>query len=1765
MKRLICVVLVLVFLLEASPIEALAESAGMITAEELAEAWALTGLDENAAAYHEGMEADGAMNAMQLAGWLDSLLDQEMNTLGNIHADLEQALADMQARNDGAYQRLVQSNEGQSYLNRSRELYAASENLREQLRWHKDQLESKSGRIRYMIDSLSEGQLTKAQKLRYSETIRAYTRDLKNIRNEITGQADAWDTKISSWHDTLNGRGTANDSVSAGLGDWISQVMDASAPSVQASSVRASTLYPDNGGSTLLGRLSPIRSALAEDDDLIHVIVLDDSVFILTLTDDDGPVSGATLTLRDLLADEKKRQDITAVTDATGSAIFQTKRFIQKSDNTMTVSMHAEIPNHREIFVNELRVACGEQLEISASKEYELPYVQSLDFNGHDIMLSEWNAMFSTQNDMKHTFTVLINHSAPVKLTLVYTDAETQKEVRKTVSVAKPEQGFTSKVKLTDYWKRKMKPGSKISFVLSDDSGYSENIPTKLNMVQAEFEQPFLDKDNKLLEALTEGMGFGFTIPESAGKPWAGSTLSLENIPILEKYMPHVQLDIDGSLMISVGYTPPSDDNGWKSKDQLELEEIRKQNEQDGKWKANKIAGGFMDMVDTHPKSFLGAAQADIGLFATLFARWPKDEDGRYNIHLDGSVGCTFTLGAEFTYMTGGFFASIGVTASLALAFGLGVQITSDKNLHPMNWSLDFGHSGFTVIIRLTVTVSLGLGIKGVASAGITGSASFSIVLLLTLEPAVSVSFHANVSLVFQILWVKYEISLWSFSKQIYPSQSSDASLLSLMARQPVNAGAEEEPEPQRGEIGSTPLSNESFPDLMADLAPVSTYSMLNSQVRYLNLNGIPFMLYIQQAPSDFGGCHVAWVNLTNGQTGNFLSFLAGHGLEPASASAVDPSLTEFAFDIRQLEDDPGMALLAFLRTREMEEEGTAAMEDGTVVRYDAPVNSQAVIMGIMEKEGRLVPAEGDERLPAVYAFDTETQFGYLADDIRISDYRFVKDRAECAVSVQEHLRFDQSELTTARRMGVTAISRKNEGSRIIQYHKDEDREAPKAGTSRTSQWAAIPNTTAVERGKSDIYTPIYALEIDPNKPDERTLAVDGANQGRVEIDSGNIIYFNMLSSETLDFSLGYAGSKVTDWIFYLEREQVGEGNERTVLKGLKNETAYRWVQPLETPAFVVSLMNLVKTDFDIAVPTPRFDIQKIYGSIYLYWLETGAKEKDDGPDTTRLSGIVFDPAGNVCMGKYVLAEFKSSQLSGLPAHVFLGADGKGYFMATESGAANARKATLYSFPLQIVPSVEIATTVLDSNVVKPGAFLDINIGLTNKGNAPIGVFDIQAVLGENDVFETMHMDTEHPVNNSITTQDGTAIELTGEHTFYRLEESSEPMVQHEWLLNRVSYSASAYTGITDVKEYSEKVTTDMLMPGAFTGYKTALKIPADWKGGAKDINLRHSAIAVQRNFVRAAALNSGVAMDASLFNLNDGSLGRIEYTLNSQGTALERAASPANAAGDAALYANSVSAGSPLKLNHDIHGIKVFHRVYDDPNGNERITITILNQAETHKHLRLYAELYPDRAEEPLYLDLPYYEDSTSNGRTHSIDMAMSSLLGGRKCRELRVVIRAKGVKETGLLDNEFILHFDDDDINDPFRFTLQPADRLAMAGETVMFTVAAAGGFAPYTYQWQVNRGLGMGWEDIADATADKLTLKDVAENMDGWLYRCVAADHNRSTATSESAALHLKKTPATGDGSTIIWYSVIALAAAALYLLLRRRRLRAGQAKQ
>ena len=1776
MKRLICAVLVLIFLLEASPIEAMAESAGMITAEELAEAWALTGLDEDAAGYHEGMDVDGAMNAMQLAGWVDDLLDHEMNTLGNIHTDLEQAIAEMQARNDGSYQRLIMSNEGQNYLNLSRELYAASEDLREQLRWHKDQLENKSGRIRYMIDSLSEGQLTKAQKLRYSETIRAYTQDLKDIRNEITNQADTWDASISNWRNTLNGRSASNDPVSAGLGDWISQVMNDSAPAIQTSSVRASTLYPDNGGTSLLGRISPIRSALAEEDDLIHVIVLDDRYFVLTVKDDDSFVKGAAIILRDQLAEEKDRVDIAAVTDDYGNATFETKDFIQDDDGTMTVSMYMHIDGYREIFVGELDIARGTQYFISANDKVENPYIKSMDFNGHDIMLSEFNAYFSSENHLQHDINVKVIHQAPVKVTMTYTDVNNLKELKsKTINLPRRNTKGESVAVFEDYWKKILAPGKEVNITLSEDSGFSETVVAKLTMVQAEYEQPFLDSGNKLLGSLVQDMGFGFTIPESVGEPFGGSRLSLENIPILEKYMPHVSVDIAGYAMISIGSTPKEDPLAkWETKDQKELDAIQEKNEKDGNWKANKVAGGMFGLIQTQPTAFLGVAKADVTFFATLFGRWPQMEDGQYDIHVGGSIGAALTLGAEFTWTNGGFFVSAGVTASLAVALGLGAEIVTDENLKYKRLTLDFGQTGVTIFIRITVTLSVGLGLKGVASVAAVGSASFNIVILLTASTllgstALSVSFDASVDIVFEILWIKYSINVWNYNKQIYPPESKAVSLLASMS---ARANEEEEPEPQKGEIGRTPLSVESFPDLRAELTTVCNYDLVNSQVRYINLNNVPFMLYIKRyddVPYP-GGCWVTWVNLESSETGTFQLFLVDHGFEryPIDEGFM-PGIKvkrpiDYAFDVRRLEDDTSKALLAFLRTYFMDDQ-TVTMDDGTEVTYQKPRTSKAFIMGITEKDGRLIPAEGqgDERLPVVYSFDTEEKFGYLGGGISIGDFRIVNDRSVCSVSVQEYLPYDQNELTAARRIGVVGISQKDAANNLVQYKKDEDRDAPKEGTVRTSQTASVPITCK----KDQISLPIYALETDPSKPDNRTLTMDGGYFARTELDNGNIVYYDMISTQEISFYQGHQNATATDYLLYLVREEVGEDAERTVLKGLKCEKEYTWtiIDPIKGDAWLDSKMKVLMTDFDIAVPTQRFDMQKIYGNIYLYWLETGVKEKDDDPDITRLSGVIFDPISNICMGKYVLAEFESSQLSGSPSHIFLGADGKGYFMAAEVSAANGQRATLYSFPLQIVPSVEIATTVLDSNVVKPGAFLDINIGLMNKGNTPISVFDVQAVLGEDEVFETMHMDIEHPENNRITAQDGTAIELSGEHTFYRLENSGEPMVQSAWTLYGVEYEVASYTGQHDNQHESRRyVTTDMLMPGAFTGYKTALKIPANWEGGEKDINLRYSAIAVPRNFVRAAALNSG-AMDASLLNLNDGSLGQIEYTLNSRGTALERAASPANAEGDAALYASSVSVGTPKKLNHDIHEIEVFHRVYDDPNGVERITITIVNQAETHDHLQLYAELYPDRAEEPFYLDLPYYEDSTSHGKTQNIDMAMSTLLGGRTCRELRVVIKAKGVKETGLLDNEFILHFGDDDINDPLRFTLQPADRLAMAGETVVFTVAVAGGYPPYTYQWQVNRGLGMGREDIAGATDEQLTVKDVTEEMDGWLYRCVARDHNRNTATSESAALHLKKTPATGDGSSIIWYLVIALSAAALYLLLRRRRLQAGQRKQ
>ena len=88
MKKWIAAMLILLMLPQVLPLNALAAAGHVLTADELAAAYALTGLGNSGAqsnsAYHKGMKPNTTWNAMQVSDWLDEMLDTYLFSVEDI-------------------------------------------------------------------------------------------------------------------------------------------------------------------------------------------------------------------------------------------------------------------------------------------------------------------------------------------------------------------------------------------------------------------------------------------------------------------------------------------------------------------------------------------------------------------------------------------------------------------------------------------------------------------------------------------------------------------------------------------------------------------------------------------------------------------------------------------------------------------------------------------------------------------------------------------------------------------------------------------------------------------------------------------------------------------------------------------------------------------------------------------------------------------------------------------------------------------------------------------------------------------------------------------------------------------------------------------------------------------------------------------------------------------------------------------------------------------------------------------------------------------------------------------------------------------------------------------------------------------------------------------------------------------------------------------------------------------------------------------------
>ena len=200
MKKWLSAILMVLLLVQALPLGALAGAGHVLTEEELAAAYALTGFgDSNVqrnAAYHKGMKPNATWNAMQVSDWLEEMLGTYMYSVEDILTRASIKLAKLQESDPEGYSRFSDdSSEYTGVATYIQEMYRTAEAMREEMRYLQDRIDEQAGIIAELGRQLKEGvdSLYPSDRVRLSAKIKTATAELKAARQEAEDRADEWD------------------------------------------------------------------------------------------------------------------------------------------------------------------------------------------------------------------------------------------------------------------------------------------------------------------------------------------------------------------------------------------------------------------------------------------------------------------------------------------------------------------------------------------------------------------------------------------------------------------------------------------------------------------------------------------------------------------------------------------------------------------------------------------------------------------------------------------------------------------------------------------------------------------------------------------------------------------------------------------------------------------------------------------------------------------------------------------------------------------------------------------------------------------------------------------------------------------------------------------------------------------------------------------------------------------------------------------------------------------------------------------------------------------------------------------------------------------------------------------------------------------------------------------------------------------------------------------------------------------------------------
>ena len=1349
---------------------------------------------------------------------------------------------------------------------------------------------------------------------------------------------------------------------------------------------------------------------------------------------------------------------------------------------------------------------------------------------------------------------------------------------------------------------------------VSESDTFKEGIPkwtegtvvvkTSLKTEAAKLPGPII---NKYLNAafFSSSSLFSLDIPlnTKSDAEWLKNLNLSMDLPF-EKYKPKIYGATNGFMVVSLGVSLPSVfEEGLETWESQDVKSLKNMTDYSSKksgfkkflsankdlWKLAKVKGGVG----------LRKVKADVFPFAALQFRWNYNaKNGHWEgVDLAGTLGISGTLDVSFTgqYMVGGVFpvtAGLNFNATLTLAANLGgtLALRDGEDLTEANMlktGVDPRIAGGSLGLKLMVTAFGGVGVKGFVSLTLNFYAYINFLFEITGDYLhASITWGLGFFALLEAVVVKAKLSIWDMpTKPLldqywywYGDEKSSLRMPSFSDLFISRARAEE------SSGGETELLQaEDYPDLVPDseqiLGPVP---MAGSRMQVVEIGGEPYVFYVAQGAGSNGKNRITWRRISTGQTGTFDQILkdAANGRKRYTVKSGSTLDTGGWID-RYFENEESLAALkGFYAQNDLDFQVVSVLcEDENLLSSTyGEIYMLAALCGNVEMTDDALKALDE---PAAYtlAFMRQADGSLTCDiptiqthnentEVQTDDTFVIRPLMNAGLRKASKLPNDKLAAS-----GVTAVSR-------LQFGRPYD-----SGSGKNIRTLNLD--TYVLIGDVDIlvyfsfptfHTSGSSRDFLPKMYGPRTegTGVSGENakrsglwqhayyslqnrqeDGKVtlrrEIVSSSSLCVNIAEGKDIAY-YEVMPTAEKDILFWLEKEESPETGEKYHLHA--GSLNHHFLDSKD-----------LFTDLDVTVTGLSFDIQQVGRTVYVYWIENTTDPENQEETVCRLRGVAYDPYAGVASDDFVLAQFKMPSGMNMK-ELLLTEDGKGYYVLTDNlaEAGTERKTsmegTVFSFPFRLIASLDLVSIHLSQDVISIGENDTVLVKLVNNGNVAISSFDIlESVIGKDGTVsdvQTVHCDTVHPENNVLhMVGDKEKNDIRGDHAAWRTTTVWDDVVQSYWQITQLVREwqphGSTWYGHVDTTQEVE-LTASEILPGQVAVFTLMMKVPSSWRNEQR-LKFELNQYAATVNYMRSAALKAGLAAPSLQANAEE----ELVYVRDADGRM--RLKNPVLLSsgvnnGSISLFAAEVNAPAPASMNHELHNISVKNRVYPDLNGERRVSIFVTDDAAHMEEIKWYCNVYLDGNETPYAMNLPYEADSTSHARTHTIDLPVSALLGGKTARRIKVEVRGVGIEEMTLADNFFYI---DLEVDDPLRIVLQPENVDAEPGQTVEFHVAAAGGQPPYSFQWQVSDGNG-GWKDIEGATSDTLTLENVTDEMNNTQYRCVVTDFNNTSVTSGAAVLTVcRKIPQTGDAAVpILWMICTLFGMAGLCLFVRRKKM-------